>query len=91
MNTPTDRRLLHGARAIARYALKDETRIHAVYEMRELGELPIFKLNGQLYAYADAVDEVMLKKEQAALDACYERQEILARRIAARLAECTSV
>lgn len=83
MDTPAkNRRLLLGARAIARHALGDDGRTSSVYEAIANGELPIFKLNGRLAAFSDTLDAAMLKKEQDAIEACQRRQRVLAERIA---------
>jgi hypothetical protein len=48
-----------------------------IYESARRGELPIFKLNNRLAAYADALDDVMREKERAALDAYDRRRRVL--------------
>jgi hypothetical protein len=85
MDTPTkNRRLLLGARAIARYALGDDGRTSSIYEAIANGELPIFKLNGRLAAYSDSLDTAMLAKEEEALRSCERRRLLLRERIAAK-------
>jgi hypothetical protein len=64
MSTPSDRRLLRGARAISKYIFGDTSRERAIYELRR--EFPIFKLNRQVFAYTDAVDAILARKEAEA-------------------------
>jgi hypothetical protein len=75
-----NRRLVMGARAIAKHVFGNPGATLSIYEAARNGELPIFKINSRLAAYADALDEVMAAKEQAALDACARRQQVLADR-----------
>jgi hypothetical protein len=85
MDTPAkNRRLLLGARAIARHALGDDGRTSSVYEAIANGELPIFKLNGRLAAFSDTLDAAMLAKEKAAFEIYERRRQVLAERIAAK-------
>ncbi len=71
--TETPRRLLLGAGAIAHY-IGNARCTRTIYESARRGELPIFKLNNRL---ADALDDVMREKEQAALDAYGRRRRVL--------------
>jgi hypothetical protein len=66
MSTPTERRLLRGARAISEHVFGETsgTLERAVYELRH--EFPIFKLGRLLYAYEDALDAVLARKEAEA-------------------------
>ena len=52
------------------------------------GELPIFKLNGRVAAYADALDAAMREKEPVTLEARARRREFLG--LPRRAAEVTS-
>jgi hypothetical protein len=77
--------MLRGARAISEHLFGDGSRERAVYELRK--EFPIFKIGRLLFAYADDLDEVLARKEQAALDTCRQRLEILTRKEMSRLAK----
>ena len=62
-----DRKLLQGARAIAKHVLGDEKFEKRIYELRH--ELPIFKLGHLLCAFADGCDAALARKEAAAMSA----------------------
>jgi hypothetical protein len=70
------RKLLLGAGAIASH-IGNARCTRTIYESARRGELPIFKLNNRLAAYADALDDVMREKERAALDAYDRRRRVL--------------
>jgi hypothetical protein len=62
-NTPT-RRILHGAKMIARY-LGDEAL--AVNVRRHPDEWPVFLIGNVLVAYTDAIDAAVAEKERHGL------------------------
>ena len=83
MDTPTkNRRLLLGARAIARYALVITDDPRRFTKRLPTSKLPISKLNGRLAAYSDSLDTAMLAKEEEALRSC-ERRRLLLREASA--------
>ena len=81
------RKLLLGARAIANH-IGDVGRTRTIYKSARRGELPIFKLNGRVAAYADALDAAMREKELVTLEARARRREFLG--LPRRAAEVTS-
>ena len=58
------RRLLRGAKEIARFIYGSETEWRSIATLQR--ELPIFRLGGRVVAYRDALDSAMKAKEKAA-------------------------
>jgi hypothetical protein len=71
MNNPTERHLLIGAKAISRFIYGDEKHERIIYESQD--DLPIFRLNGQVCAYEDALAEAVAQREAAAIALCRRR------------------
>ena len=88
MNTSTERKLCVGAKAISRFIYGDEKHERVIYESQ--GDLPIFRLNGQVCAYEDTLAEAVAQREAAAIALCRQRLDAWSRKEAARLARLAS-
>jgi hypothetical protein len=67
--------LLRGAKAIAAYLFKDESRHREIYPLAETGELPIFILNGRLTARTTSLARAIIEEERRAVEAKREAAE----------------
>lgn len=66
------RRLLRGAKLIAKHVFGSDDAWRSIATLES--ELPIFRLGGRLAAYADALDEAMRAKQDAACERIVENR-----------------